>query len=159
MGRKKVLILCTGNSCRSQMAEGLAREAGWQAFSAGTKPEMEVNPSAVTVMAEIGIDISHHIPQSVNEFLNEDFELVATVCDNAQKSCPVFNIRPPWRTSDAYSVSRGDGQVNWIGAYGSRGCVASESRARRWASATRLRNARDPHPEDRAGASAHQREL
>ena len=72
------------------MAEGLARKSGWQAFSAGTKPEVEVNPFAVTVMAEIGIDISHHIPQSVNEFLNEDFELVATVCDNAQKSCPVF---------------------------------------------------------------------
>ena len=88
--RKKILILCTGNSCRSQMAEGLAREAGWQAFSAGTKPEMEVNPFAVKVMEEIGIDISHHIPQSVNELLDEDFYLVATVCDNAQKSCPVF---------------------------------------------------------------------
>ena len=68
----------------------MARKAGWQAFSAGTKPEVEVNPFAVTVMAEIGIDILHHIPQSVNEFLNEDFELVATVCDNAQKSCSVF---------------------------------------------------------------------
>ena len=72
------------------MAEGLARETGWQAFSAGTKPEVEVNPFAVTVMAEIGIDISHHIPQSVNELLDKDFYLVATVCDNAQKSCPVF---------------------------------------------------------------------
>ena len=72
------------------MAEGFAHHAGWKAFSAGTKPEVEVNSFAVTVMAEIGIDISHHIPQSVNEFLNEDFELVATVCDNAQKSCPVF---------------------------------------------------------------------
>ena len=72
------------------MAEGFAHHAGWKAFSAGTTPEVEVNPFAVKVMTEIGIDISHHIPQSVNEFLNEDFELVATVCDNAQKSCPVF---------------------------------------------------------------------
>ncbi len=90
MRRKKILILCTGNSCRTQMAEGFAREAGWQAFSAGTKPEIEVNPFAVKVMAEIGIDISHHIPQSVNEYLEDDFDLVATVCDNARESCPVF---------------------------------------------------------------------
>ena len=72
------------------MAEGFAQEAGWQAFSAGTKPEVEVNPFAVKVMAEIGIDISNHIPQSVNEFLHEDFDLVATVCDNAREACPVF---------------------------------------------------------------------
>ena len=72
------------------MAEGFAHHAGWKAFSAGTKPEVEVNPFAVKVMAEIGIDISHHIPQSVNELLDKDFYLVATVCDNAQKSCPVF---------------------------------------------------------------------
>jgi len=73
------------------MAEGLARHAGWLAFSAGTKPEIEVNPFAVKVMAEVGIDISHHIPQSVNEFLHDDFDLVATVCDNARESCPVFS--------------------------------------------------------------------
>ena len=90
MARKKILILCTGNSCRSQMAEGFAHHAGWKAFSAGTKPEVEVNSFAVTVMAEIGIDISNHIPQSVNEFLHEDFNLVATVCDNAREVCPVF---------------------------------------------------------------------
>ena len=90
MARKKILILCTGNSCRSQMAEGFAHHVGWKAFSAGTKPEVEVNPFAVKVMAEIGIDISNHIPQSVNEFLHEDFNLVATVCDNAREVCPVF---------------------------------------------------------------------
>ena len=72
------------------MAEGFARHAGWNAFSAGTKPEVEVNPFAVKVMAEIGIDISHQIPQSVNEFLHEDFDLVATVCDIAREACPVF---------------------------------------------------------------------
>ena len=85
-----MLILCKGNSCRSQMAEGFAHHAGWKAFSAGTKPEVEVNPFAVKVMAEIGIDISHQIPQSVNEFLHEDFDLVATVCDNAREACPVL---------------------------------------------------------------------
>ena len=90
MRRKKILILCTGNSCRSQMAEGFAHHAGWNAFSAGTKPEVEVNPFAIKVMTEIGIDISHHIPQSVNEYLEDDFDLVATVCDNARESCPVF---------------------------------------------------------------------
>ena len=72
------------------MAEGFAHHAGWKAFSAGTKPEVEVNPFAVTVMAEIGIDISHHIPQSVNEFLHENFDLVATVCENARAACPVL---------------------------------------------------------------------
>ena len=72
------------------MAEGFAHHAGWNVFSAGTKPEVEVNPFAVKVMTEIGIDISNHIPQSVNEYLEDDFDLVATVCDNAQKSCPVF---------------------------------------------------------------------
>ena len=90
MGRKKILILCTGNSCRSQMTEGFARHAGWNAFSAGTKPEVEVNPLAVKVMADIGIDISNYIPQSVNEYLEDDFDLVATVCDNAREACPVF---------------------------------------------------------------------
>ena len=72
------------------MAEGLAREAGWQTFSAGTKPEVDVNPFAVTVMAELGIDISQHHPISVKEYLDDDFYIVATVCDNARESCPVF---------------------------------------------------------------------
>ena len=87
---KKVLFLCTGNSCRSQMAEGFAQKAGWLALSAGTKPENEINPHAVKVMAELGIDISQYHPISVKEYLDDDFYIVATVCDNAQKSCPVF---------------------------------------------------------------------
>ena len=56
---KKILFLCTGNSCRSQISEGLAREAGWESYSAGTKPEIDINPFAVNVMAEIEIDISY----------------------------------------------------------------------------------------------------
>ena len=87
---RKILIVCTGNSCRSQMAEGFARNAGWLAFSAGTKPEKKVNPLAVEVMAETGIDISRQIPQSVDEYLDEDFHIVATVCDNAREYCHVF---------------------------------------------------------------------
>ena len=89
--KKKILFLCTGNSCRSQIAEGLAREAGWQAFSAGTQPETGVNPLVFQVMVEIGIDISKHQPKSVDEFLKEDFTLVSTVCDNARESCPIFS--------------------------------------------------------------------
>lgn len=72
------------------MAEGFARKAGWLAFSAGTKPEKKVNPLAIKVMAEFGIDISCQIPQSVGDYVNEDFHIVATVCDNARETCPVF---------------------------------------------------------------------
>ena len=87
---RKILIVCTGNSCRSQMAEGFARNAGWLAFSAGTKLEKKVNPLAVEVMAETGIDISRQITQSVDDYLDEDFHIVATVCDDARENCPVF---------------------------------------------------------------------
>jgi arsenate reductase (thioredoxin) len=89
---KKVLILCTGNSARSQMAEGLLRhEAGdrFEVSSAGTKPT-EVRPEAIAVMREMGIDISHHRSKSADEFLGQKFDYVITVCDNARESCPVF---------------------------------------------------------------------
>ncbi len=89
---KKVLILCTGNSARSQMAEGLLRhEAGdrFEVSSAGTEPT-EVRPEAIAVMQELGIDISHHRSKSVDEFLDRKFDYVITVCDNARESCPVF---------------------------------------------------------------------
>jgi len=72
------------------MAEGFALDTGWDAYSAGTKPEIEVNPFAVSVMAEVGIDISGHVPEPVSTYLDENFDIVATVCDNAQKACPVF---------------------------------------------------------------------
>ena len=72
------------------MMEGFALNMGWDAYSAGTKPEIEVNPFAIKVMTEIGIDISNHIPQSVNEYLDENFDIVATLCDNARETCSVF---------------------------------------------------------------------
>ena len=87
-----VLFLCTGNSCRSQMAEGWARELlGDQVepFSAGTEPS-HLNPRAVRVMAESGVDIASQRAKSVDEFLKVDLDLVVTVCDHAHESCPVF---------------------------------------------------------------------
>ena len=90
--KKRVLILCTGNSARSQMAEGLLRhDAGdrFEVFSAGTKPR-QVRPEAITVMRELGIDISDHHSKSVDEFRGQQFDYVLTVCDNAKESCPVF---------------------------------------------------------------------
>jgi len=90
---KKVLIVCTGNSCRSQMAEGWLRHFGEgkiEAYSAGTRPGLSVQPLAIEVMNEKGVDISSHRPKSVDEFLNEDLDYVVTVCDNAREDCPVI---------------------------------------------------------------------
>jgi arsenate reductase len=72
------------------MAEGFLHHMGWDAYSAGMKPEIEVNPFAVKVMVEMGIDISHHIPESVNKYLDKNFHIVATVCDHAREICPAF---------------------------------------------------------------------
>ena len=90
--KKKILILCTGNTCRSQMAEGFLKsfDDELEVFSAGVKPEGRVNPNAVKVMEEIGIDISGGVPQDVNEFIDMNFDYVITVCDNAKETCPVF---------------------------------------------------------------------
>ena len=91
--KKRVLILCTGNSCRSQMAQGWVNaELGdtWVARSAGTLPAESVHPLAVTAMAEVGVDISTEEPQSVEHCLDEEWDLVITVCDSAKESCPVF---------------------------------------------------------------------
>ena len=88
----KVLFLCTENSCRSQMAEGLVNHdlAGLvQARSAGIRPN-RVNPRAIQVMGELGIDISHHRSKSVDDLGGEQFDLVITVCDNAAAQCPMF---------------------------------------------------------------------
>jgi arsenate reductase len=90
--KPRILILCTGNSARSQMAEGLMRhEAGgrFEVFSAGTRPS-QVRPEAIAVMAEIGLDISSHRSKSVDEFVGQDLDFVITVCDNAKETCPVF---------------------------------------------------------------------
>ncbi len=89
---QSILILCTGNSCRSQMAEGFLRSfsQGFEVFSAGTRPAPAVHPFAVSVMREAGIDISSHRPKLVDEFLSQQFDYVITVCDGARESCPVF---------------------------------------------------------------------
>ena len=90
--KKKVLFLCTGNSCRSQMAEGLLRHmAGdrFEVFSAGTHPTT-LHATAIEVMKEIGIDISRHVSKSVEDLTDETFDGVITVCDNARETCPVF---------------------------------------------------------------------
>lgn len=91
--RKRVLILCTGNSCRSQMAEGWVRHllgAEWEAGSAGTRPAEQVNPHAVRVMAEVGVDISLQRPKHVDTMVGEPWDLVVTVCDSARELCPYF---------------------------------------------------------------------
>ena len=88
-----VLILCTGNSCRSHLAEGLLRAAAGETLnvqSAGSKPAGYVHPLAIQVMKEIGIDISGHHSKSMNEFLNQPVETVITVCGNADQACPVY---------------------------------------------------------------------
>lgn len=90
--KPRILILCTGNSARSQMAEGLLRhDAGnrFEVHSAGTRPG-HVRPEAITVMAELGIDLTGHRSKNVDEFAGRQFDIVLTVCDNARESCPVF---------------------------------------------------------------------
>lgn len=92
-GGKRVLVLCTGNSCRSQMAEGWINHllAGvWEARSAGTAPAARVHPLAVRVMAEVEVDISAGKPEHVNDRLDQPWDLVVTVCDSAKETCPVF---------------------------------------------------------------------
>jgi arsenate reductase len=90
--KKKILILCTGNSARSQMAEGLLKhitQREFDVFSAGTKPSI-VRPEAIKVLAEIGIDISPNRSKSVDEFTGQEIDYVLTVCDNAKENCPFF---------------------------------------------------------------------
>lgn len=88
----KVLILCTGNSCRSQMAHGFLQsfDPNIEVFSAGTNPAEKVNPVAIEVMGEIGIDISRHTPHHVSEYLDRSWDYVITVCGGAKETCPVF---------------------------------------------------------------------
>lgn len=88
----KILILCTGNSCRSQMAEGFLRslDPGLEVHSAGTRPERQVNPYAIAVMRECGIDISGNVPKPVERYLSEPFDYVITVCGGAREVCPAF---------------------------------------------------------------------
>jgi arsenate reductase len=108
--KMRVLILCTGNSARSQMAEGLLRHLGgtrYEVFSAGTKP-VGVNPLAIEVMREKGIDISKQRSKSVAEFTGQKFATVVTVCDKAAEECPIFPgapRRPHWSLPDPAAVS------------------------------------------------------
>ncbi len=109
LSRPRLLVLCTGNSARSQMAEGLLRDRlgdRYEVFSAGTKPT-SVRPEAIEVMREIGIDISGHRSKSVDEFVGQEFVYVITVCDNAKESCPVFPGRAQrlhWSFEDPAAV-------------------------------------------------------
>jgi len=93
--RTRILVLCTGNSCRSQMAEGFLRsfDPSLEVYSAGTRPASAVHPYAVAVMQEVGIDLRGQHPKSVDKFLREPFDYVITVCDGAKETCPVFTGR------------------------------------------------------------------
>ncbi len=91
--KPSVLILCTGNSCRSHLAEGILRHAAGDLFdvhSAGSKPAGYVHPKAITVMKEIGIDLSGHTSKHMKEFLQRKIDTVITVCGNADQACPMF---------------------------------------------------------------------
>jgi arsenate reductase len=106
---KTILVLCTGNSARSQMAEGLFRAAGgraWEVESAGIRPS-QVRPEAVAVMSEIGVDLSGHRSKSVDEFAGRSFDYIVTVCDQARDQCPVFPAgteRIHWSFKDPAAV-------------------------------------------------------
>ncbi len=109
MGKPRILVVCTGNSARSQMAEGLFRHRlgdGYEIQSAGTKPT-RVRPEAIAVMRESGIDISGHRSKSIDEFIGQEFRYVITVCDNARETCPVFpgkTERLHWSFEDPAAV-------------------------------------------------------
>jgi arsenate reductase len=110
MKKTRILVLCTGNSARSQMGEGLFREeggAGYEVSSAGTRPS-SVRPEAIAVMKEIGIDISANRSKSIDEFAGQAFDLLVTVCDSARDNCPVFRgaaVRLHWSLQDPAAVA------------------------------------------------------
>ena len=111
---KRVLVLCTGNSYRSQMAEGFFRQLSsgtWESHSAGSKPSGYVHPLAVAAMAEAGIDIGDGRSKSVNEFDGQEFDLVVTVCDHANEACPHFPgaiTRAHWPFDDPADAAGSD---------------------------------------------------
>ncbi len=112
----RILVLCTGNSCRSQMAEGFFRHFGEgriEAYSAGSEPH-PVNPKAIEAMKEIGIDISTHTSKHLAGYLSEKFDYVITVCDNANKTCPTFPgdaVRLHWPFADPATAVGTDEEV------------------------------------------------
>ena len=105
--KKKIIFICTGNACRSQIAEGLMRNLAsdkFEVYSAGSHP-IKVHPAAITVMKEIGIDISYHTSDPISIFINKSMDIVVTVCDNANKACPVFPGRVDrihWSVKDPF---------------------------------------------------------
>ena len=113
--KKRVLILCTGNSARSQMAEGLLRQLAGDRFeveSAGVEPSF-VRPQAIEAMQEVGVDISRQRSKSVDEFTGQEFDYVITVCDNARERCPVFPVKTQrihWSFDDP-AEAKGDEQA------------------------------------------------
>lgn len=125
-----VLILCTGNSARSQMAEGWFRHLGgaaWEVHSAGTHPSI-VRPEALAVMQEVGIDLSGHWSKSVDEFRGREFDFVITVCDNANAACPIFpgnTSRLHWPFEDP-AAAPGD----WSARLGSFRAIRDQIRIR-----------------------------
>ena len=105
--KQKVLFICTGNSCRSQIAEGLLNEMAakyFDVYSAGSPPSL-VNANAISIMEEIEIDISNHTSNSINEYLNTGIDIVISVCDDAKRSCPVFpekTMKIHWSIDDPF---------------------------------------------------------
>ena len=110
----RVLIVCTGNSCRSQMAEGLFSILAGdtvRAFSAGVQPQGYVHPLAIRVMNELGVDLSDARSKSTDEFMDEPLDVVITVCNDAAESCPTFPGAPTvlhWPTDDPFGASGDD---------------------------------------------------
>ena len=108
----KILVLCTGNSCRSQMAHGFLQSFNKNMVvrSAGTEPAARVNPTAIRVMRESGIDISRHKPESVDQYKTEEWDYVITVCDHANETCPVFSGKSkkqaPYRIRRSFPCDR-----------------------------------------------------
>lgn len=119
INKRRVLILCTGNSARSQMAEGLLRhDAGdrFEVASAGVSPT-QVRPEAIEAMREVGIDISGHRSKSIDEFTGQEFNYVITVCDNANQQCPMFpgkTKRIHWSVKDPAAIE-GDHETRLLG--------------------------------------------
>lgn len=117
MTKPTILILCTGNSCRSQMAEGILRNAAADLFeirSAGSNPAGLVQPKAIAVLKEIGIDISGHESKHMNDFLDQEVDTVITVCGNADQACPAFPgqvARYHWGFDDPTFAEGSDGEV------------------------------------------------
>jgi arsenate reductase len=117
---KKILFVCTGNTCRSQMAEGLARSMypDYHVASAGTRPGTRVNVNAIQVMKELGINIGNQRPEAVSAYLHEDWVYVITLCDNANRICPEFTgtvgRRLHFSVEDPYDATGSAEEIQWV---------------------------------------------